>query len=153
MTLDGSDRRLLVTGVGHAYSVALVSGVVYWTDWHTRAVYSANITHSHVDDNDGVVSRAELVVSHLPRLMDIHAATSTHRPSTSSPHGTCSHLVYCLSALWNTAVQTFQYRTHAQQLTSRYLFECFDTVGWVTGRHVHQQSATVLLSETSRYPS
>jgi len=50
MRLDGSDRRILFSRVGHAYSVAVVQAAVYWTDWDSQSIWTANITH--VDDDD-----------------------------------------------------------------------------------------------------
>jgi len=81
ISLDGSDRRLLLTQVGHAYSVAVVEGVVYWTDWQMESVWRANVS----DDGVGLSGRGphrQLVAGGLDGLMDIHAASLSTRPDT-----------------------------------------------------------------------
>jgi len=81
--LDGSDRRLLLTGVGHAYGVAVLhsGATVYWTDWTTESVWAANITHD--DDDDSVRAAGgrvrRLVVDKLTGLMDLHAVSFHNR--------------------------------------------------------------------------
>jgi len=78
--LDGSDRRLLLTAVGHAYGVAVLHGVVYWTDWTSESVWSANITHTDDAAAAGTGVR-HLVVDKLAGLMDLHAISVVDRPS------------------------------------------------------------------------
>ena len=98
--LDGSDRRLLLTKVGHAYGVAVVKDMVYWTDWQTESLWRANVT---ADTGSVTVSASDvnrqLVVDKLPGLMDLHAASlitrhRTHCESVSLPPHTVS-LFHC----------------------------------------------------------
>ena len=79
--LDGSDRRLLLTKVGHAYGVAVVEGVVYWTDWQTESVWRANVTDTSVSATS-VSPQRQLVVDKLAGLMDLHAASVTTHHAT-----------------------------------------------------------------------
>jgi len=87
VNLDGTDRRLLLTKVGHAYGVAVVEGVVYWTDWQTRSVWRANVSVSDSADTSVSASR-QVVVDDLTGLMDLHAASLmtrlTHTPRESA---------------------------------------------------------------------
>jgi len=88
VNLDGTDRRLLLTKVGHAYGVAVVEGMVYWTDWQTQSVWRANVTVTDRADTDSAdtdsadtsvsVSR-QVVVDEMAGLMDLHAASLTTR--------------------------------------------------------------------------
>jgi len=106
ISLDGSDRRLLLTDVGHAYGVAVVEGVVYWTDWQTESVWRADVTDTavwkaSVTDSTGnsSVSAAsvshQLVVDKLTGLMDLHAGhlshNRTHSESARFTLMVCSH--------------------------------------------------------------
>jgi len=90
--LDGSERRLLLNRVGHAYGVAVVEGVVYWTDRDTDSIWRASIsdtattttttaTNTTTTTNGSVLEagtrqlRRRLVVDKLPGLMDLHTAS------------------------------------------------------------------------------
>ena len=81
MRLDGSDRRLLLTNVGHAYGVAVVKGVVFWSDWQTKSVWTANIS---ADAAAAASNVRHLVVDQLTGLTDLHAISvrSRHRQCT-----------------------------------------------------------------------
>jgi len=76
--LDGSDRRLLLTNIGHAYGVAVVEGVAYWTDWRTKSLWKADVTNN---STTGMESR-QLIIDRLDGLMDIHAASLMTRHPT-----------------------------------------------------------------------
>jgi len=46
MAYDGSDRRLIVSAdsrlLGQPFSIAVFEETIYWTDWRTRSLRSAN---------------------------------------------------------------------------------------------------------------
>ena len=54
----------LTTEVNHPYGLALLHDHIYWTDWHTDAVYRADV-------NTG--ANIVLMAGNLGRPMDIHA--------------------------------------------------------------------------------
>ena len=72
--MDGSDRRLLLTKVGHAYGVAVVKGVVYWSDWQTESVWRADVSDNGSLSTGRGVER-HLVTAGVTGLMDVHAAS------------------------------------------------------------------------------
>ena len=81
ISLDGSDRRLLLSNVGHGYGVAVFEGMVYWSDWSQRSVWRASIGSGNVS-SEGLADRTgesfrRLVVDGLTGLMDLHAAMTT----------------------------------------------------------------------------
>lgn len=41
-TLDGKDRRVVVSNVPHVFGVTLYENYIYWTDWATRSVMRAD---------------------------------------------------------------------------------------------------------------
>jgi len=102
VNLDGGERRLLLTKVGHVYGVAVVEGVVYWTDWQTQSVWKANITVTDSDDSTVSVSVSrQVVVDQLPGLMDLHAASliTRHHDAQSESDSLRPRMLYLHSTV------------------------------------------------------
>ncbi|CAD6208044.1 GSCOCG00010318001-RA-CDS [Cotesia congregata] len=64
--LDGKNRKVLVKNVQHPYGLALMSGLVYWSDWMTKAVHQANKTTG---------GETKILVDKLDGIMDIRTVT------------------------------------------------------------------------------
>ena len=39
--LDGSDRRVIVSGIPHVFGIVVLGQYMYWTEWVTRSVIRA----------------------------------------------------------------------------------------------------------------
>ena len=39
--LDGSDRRVIISGIPHIFGISLMGSYIYWTDWVDRSVKRA----------------------------------------------------------------------------------------------------------------
>ena len=39
--LDGSDRKVIISGIPHVFGIAVFGQYIYWTDWVTRSVKRA----------------------------------------------------------------------------------------------------------------
>ncbi|XP_075884557.1 low-density lipoprotein receptor-related protein 4 isoform X1 [Nelusetta ayraudi] len=87
--LDGSDRRAVIShGLPHPFAITVFEDSLYWTDWHTKSINSAN---KFTGKNQEVV-RSKL---HFP--MDIHTLHPQRQPAggrnrCGSNNGGCSHL-------------------------------------------------------------
>ncbi|KAK9509474.1 hypothetical protein O3M35_006784 [Rhynocoris fuscipes] len=85
---DGSDRKKVVTkGLPHPFAVTLFEDAIYWTDWHTKSISTANkATGSGFRTIHGDL--------HFP--MDIHSYHPQRQPNYTNhcgnDNGGCSHL-------------------------------------------------------------
>lgn len=42
-TFDGTDRKKVITkGLPHPFAITLFEDAIYWTDWHTKSISTAN---------------------------------------------------------------------------------------------------------------
>ncbi|XP_014280390.1 low-density lipoprotein receptor-related protein 4 isoform X1 [Halyomorpha halys] len=86
--LDGSERRKVITkGLPHPFGVTLFEDAIYWTDWHTKSISTAN----KVTGTGFMTIHGQL---HFP--MDIHSYHSQRQPNyknhCGNKNGGCSHL-------------------------------------------------------------
>ncbi|XP_071487623.1 low-density lipoprotein receptor-related protein 4-like [Diadema antillarum] len=84
--LDGSGRKIVINkGLPHPFAITLFEDHIYWTDWHTKSINTAN----KFTGTDLSIVRSEL---HFP--MDIHTFHPQRQPSGFNPcmMSTCSHL-------------------------------------------------------------
>ncbi|XP_013395341.1 low-density lipoprotein receptor-related protein 4-like [Lingula anatina] len=84
--LDGSNRKIVVSGLPHPYGLTILNDHVYWTDWQAKAIKRAN----KLTGVDVTVIR-----ENMPGLMDLHGVQKTEQKGTSrcgSYNGGCSHL-------------------------------------------------------------
>lgn len=90
---DGTERKKIVNrGLPHPFAVTLFEDSLYWTDWHTKSISSANkITGSGL----------RTIHSGLHFPMDIHSYHSQRQPKYPNHckinNGGCSHM--CLPNL------------------------------------------------------
>ncbi|XP_071956697.1 low-density lipoprotein receptor-related protein 4-like [Antedon mediterranea] len=86
--LDGSQRKAVINeGLPHPFAITLFEDNIYWTDWHTKSINTANkFTGSHL----------ETIQSQLHFPMDIHSFHPQRQPSGVNAcgmnNGGCSHL-------------------------------------------------------------
>ncbi|XP_060531905.1 low-density lipoprotein receptor-related protein 4-like [Cylas formicarius] len=86
--LDGSKRKKVITkGLPHPFAITIFEDAIFWTDWHTKSICSANkIT--------GAGFRT--LHSHLHFPMDIHSYHPQRQPSfrnrCGSDNGGCAHI-------------------------------------------------------------
>ncbi|KAG9475852.1 hypothetical protein GDO78_003967 [Eleutherodactylus coqui] len=86
--LDGSNRKAVINqGLPHPFAITVFEDSLYWTDWHTKSINSAN---KFTGKNQEVI-RSKL---HFP--MDIHTLHPQRQPAGKNRCGTdnggCSHL-------------------------------------------------------------
>lgn len=85
---DGTERKKVITkGLPHPFALTIFEDAIYWTDWHTKAIATANkIT--------GAGFRT--IHSHLHFPMDIHSYHPQRQPKyknrCGSNNGGCAHL-------------------------------------------------------------
>nr|XP_006819580.1 PREDICTED: low-density lipoprotein receptor-related protein 4-like [Saccoglossus kowalevskii] len=87
-TLDGRNRRAVISqGLPHPFAITLFEDYIYWTDWHTKSINSAN----KFTGND-----VETIHSRLHFPMDIHTFHPQRQPAAinrcGNDNGGCSHL-------------------------------------------------------------
>ncbi|KAK7925154.1 hypothetical protein WMY93_007464 [Mugilogobius chulae] len=87
--LDGRNRKAVISqGLPHPFAITVFEDSLYWTDWHTKSINSAN---KFTGKNQEVI-RNKL---HFP--MDIHTLHPQRQPAggrnrCGSNNGGCSHL-------------------------------------------------------------
>ncbi|OCT83711.1 low-density lipoprotein receptor-related protein 4 [Xenopus laevis] len=86
--LDGSNRKAVISqGLPHPFAITVFEDSLYWTDWHTKSINSAN---KFTGKNQEVI-RSKL---HFP--MDIHTLHPQRQPAGANrcgiDNGGCSHL-------------------------------------------------------------
>uniref|UniRef100_A0AAY4CI19 Low-density lipoprotein receptor-related protein 4 n=1 Tax=Denticeps clupeoides TaxID=299321 RepID=A0AAY4CI19_9TELE len=87
--LDGKNRKAVIShGLPHPFAITVFEDSLYWTDWHTKSINSAN---KFTGKNQAVI-RSKL---HFP--MDIHTLHPQRQPAggrnrCGSNNGGCSHL-------------------------------------------------------------
>uniref|UniRef100_A0AAY4CH57 EGF-like domain-containing protein n=1 Tax=Denticeps clupeoides TaxID=299321 RepID=A0AAY4CH57_9TELE len=85
--LDGKNRKAVIS-LPHPFAITVFEDSLYWTDWHTKSINSAN---KFTGKNQAVI-RSKL---HFP--MDIHTLHPQRQPAggrnrCGSNNGGCSHL-------------------------------------------------------------
>uniref|UniRef100_A0A4W3JHK9 Low density lipoprotein receptor-related protein 4 n=1 Tax=Callorhinchus milii TaxID=7868 RepID=A0A4W3JHK9_CALMI len=94
--LDGQNRKAVISqGLPHPFAITVFEDSLYWTDWHTKSINSAN---KFTGKNQEII-RNKL---HFP--MDIHTLHPQRQPAAGTNHcglnnGGCSHL--CLPSNTN----------------------------------------------------
>ncbi|XP_075213619.1 low-density lipoprotein receptor-related protein 4-like [Lycorma delicatula] len=86
--LDGSERRKVIArGLPHPFALTLFEDAIYWTDWHTKSISTAN---------KGTGSGFRTIHSELHFPMDIHSYHPQRQPAypnhCGNDNGGCSHL-------------------------------------------------------------
>ncbi|KAG9352113.1 hypothetical protein JZ751_020526 [Albula glossodonta] len=87
--LDGQNRKAVISqGLPHPFAITVFEDSLYWTDWHTKSINSAN---KFTGKNQEII-RNKL---HFP--MDIHTLHPQRQPAAEknrcgSNNGGCSHL-------------------------------------------------------------
>ena len=85
--LDGKNFKSILRAmpvIKHPFSVAVHKSLIYWDDWRTKTVSSA-------DKDTGAGLRA--VLTNMPGAMDIKSFTHLHQSIVDNPcKGKCSHL-------------------------------------------------------------
>ncbi|XP_028649665.2 low-density lipoprotein receptor-related protein 4 isoform X1 [Erpetoichthys calabaricus] len=87
--LDGKNRKAVISqGLPHPFAITVFEDSLYWTDWHTKSINSAN---KFTGKNQEII-RNKL---HFP--MDIHTLHPQRQPAVGrnrcgSNNGGCSHL-------------------------------------------------------------
>uniref|UniRef100_A0A672G5Y7 LDL receptor related protein 4 n=1 Tax=Salarias fasciatus TaxID=181472 RepID=A0A672G5Y7_SALFA len=86
--LDGRNRKAVISqGLPHPFAITVFEDSLYWTDWHTKSINSAN---KFTGKNQEII-RNKL---HFP--MDIHTLHPQRQPAgqnrCGSNNGGCSHL-------------------------------------------------------------
>ncbi|XP_072236089.1 low-density lipoprotein receptor-related protein 4 isoform X1 [Leuresthes tenuis] len=87
--LDGRNRKAVISqGLPHPFAITVFEDSLYWTDWHTKSINSAN---KFTGKNQEII-RNKL---HFP--MDIHTLHPQRQPAGGRNHcgtnnGGCSHL-------------------------------------------------------------
>lgn len=70
---DGFDRHKIISkGLPHPFALTLFEDAIYWTDWHTRSISTAN---------KATGAGLKTIHSHLHFPMDIHSYHSQRQPS------------------------------------------------------------------------
>ncbi|XP_069077783.1 low-density lipoprotein receptor-related protein 4 isoform X3 [Pleurodeles waltl] len=121
--LDGRNRKAVISqGLPHPFAITVFEDSLYWTDWHTKSINSAN---KFTGKNQEVI-RNKL---HFP--MDIHTLHPQRQPAAGrnrcgSNNGGCTHL--CLPSFQNhtcacpTGFRKISSRACAQSLDKFLLF-------------------------------
>uniref|UniRef100_A0A8P4KAA0 EGF-like domain-containing protein n=1 Tax=Dicentrarchus labrax TaxID=13489 RepID=A0A8P4KAA0_DICLA len=82
--LDGRNRKAVIShGLPHPFAITVFEDSLYWTDWHTKSINSAN---KFTGKNQEII-RNKL---HFP--MDIHTLHPQRQNHCGSNNGGCSHL-------------------------------------------------------------
>jgi low-density lipoprotein receptor-related protein 4 len=86
--LNGKQRRVLLTSVPHPYGLTVAGSKIYWTDWQTQSVMSA-------DKDTG--NSPSVIRDKLMGIMNIHAVgvqqqISVTKRRCGDDNGGCSHL-------------------------------------------------------------
>ncbi|KAK9731245.1 Low-density lipoprotein receptor domain class A [Popillia japonica] len=85
---DGSDRRKVITkGLPHPFALTIFEDAIYWTDWHTKSISTAN---------KATGAGYKTIHSKLHFPMDIHSFHSQRQPAYVNHCGTnnggCAHM-------------------------------------------------------------
>lgn len=85
---DGNDRRKVISkGLPHPFALTIFEDAIYWTDWHTKAISTAN-------KQTGAGMRTIHANLHFP--MDIHSFHAQRQPQYKNHcgenNGGCEHL-------------------------------------------------------------
>ncbi|XP_027007977.2 low-density lipoprotein receptor-related protein 4 isoform X2 [Tachysurus fulvidraco] len=101
--LDGKNRKAVISqGLPHPFAITVFEDSLYWTDWHTKSINSAN---KFTGKNQEII-RNKL---HFP--MDIHTLHPQRQPAggrnrCGSNNGGCSHLCLPSSKAYTCACPT-----------------------------------------------
>ncbi|XP_072448783.1 low-density lipoprotein receptor-related protein 4 isoform X1 [Chiloscyllium punctatum] len=101
--LDGQNRRAVISqGLPHPFAITVFEDSLYWTDWHTKSINSAN---KFTGKNQEII-RNKL---HFP--MDIHTLHPQRQPAAGrnrcgTNNGGCSHLCLPSTANYTCACPT-----------------------------------------------
>nr|CAD7429648.1 unnamed protein product [Timema monikensis] len=85
---DGTDRKKVISkGLPHPFAITLFEDAIYWTDWHTKSIATANkLTGTGM----------KIIHSGLHFPMDVHSYHSLRQPPYPNHCGTnnggCSHM-------------------------------------------------------------
>lgn len=85
---DGSDRRKVITkGLPHPFALTIFEDAIYWTDWHTKSISTAN---------KATGAAYKTIHSNLHFPMDIHSFHSQRQPHYENHcgpnNGHCGHM-------------------------------------------------------------
>ncbi|KRT81543.1 EGF-like domain containing protein [Oryctes borbonicus] len=85
---DGSDRRKVITkGLPHPFALTIFEDAIYWTDWHTKSISTAN---------KATGAGFKTIHSNLHFPMDIHSYHSQRQPHYENHcgpnNGDCQHM-------------------------------------------------------------
>ncbi|KAI5101925.1 low-density lipoprotein receptor-related protein 4 isoform X1 [Silurus meridionalis] len=101
--LDGKNRKAVISqGLPHPFAITVFEDSLYWTDWHTKSINSAN---KFTGKNQEII-RNKL---HFP--MDIHTLHPQRQPAggrnrCGSNNGGCSHLCLPSNKAYSCACPT-----------------------------------------------
>ncbi|XP_072376430.1 low-density lipoprotein receptor-related protein 4 [Diabrotica undecimpunctata] len=84
-SLDGKDRKKILTEVSYPYGLVVVGNHIYWTDWQTKSLHRAE----KITGNDKTIIRDK-----LGGLMDVRSVQSDNiaENACGNNNGGCSHL-------------------------------------------------------------
>ncbi|XP_071809054.1 low-density lipoprotein receptor-related protein 4-like isoform X2 [Asterias amurensis] len=126
--LNGSQRKAIINqGLPHPFAITLFEDSIYWTDWHTKSINSANkFTGTGI----------EMIQSQLHFPMDIHSFHPQRQPDVINKcgdnNGGCSHL--CLPNLVSyscacpTGFKLYNDSTCAEEINTFLLFAGSDYI-------------------------
>lgn len=78
--LDGSDRKKVISkGLPHPFALTIFEDAIYWTDWHTKSISTAN---------KATGTGLKTIHSNLHFPMDIHSFHPQRQPSYRNHCGT-----------------------------------------------------------------
>lgn len=86
--LDGSDRRKVISkGLPHPFALTIFEDAIYWTDWHTKSISTAN---------KATGTGLKAIHSNLHFPMDIHSFHPQRQPKYNNHcgqnNGGCAHM-------------------------------------------------------------
>lgn len=86
MNFDGTERKTVISGLGHPFGLDINENKVFWTDWDTRALHIA-------DKLTG--KNSKILIANTSDLMDVrvfHRSRVRVQNPCSYMNGGCSHL-------------------------------------------------------------
>ena len=113
--LDGSDRQLVRVIRRHAYGIALFRDTLYWTDWQTKSIYTADKTGGSVTKHVGDLDQpyGVRVFSHerQPGEFASFISLTTYTATEDSVHEkSCTgQRVHCVGNLYHNGPATVSY--------------------------------------------
>ncbi|EDS40963.1 low-density lipoprotein receptor [Culex quinquefasciatus] len=84
--MNGNSRKVLLENIPHPHALAVTRGMVYWTDWMTKALHSVSKTN---------ISKIKKVAKDLENLMDVKVVLEQEEyteDACGKNNGGCSHL-------------------------------------------------------------